>query len=70
VTAPRTALACDHGASYGDNERRTCVVCGETFAARPEDQFTWPSDTCPQGDADVCGDRTACADCPNGGDAA
>jgi hypothetical protein len=26
--------------------------------------------TCPQGDADVCGDGTACADCPNGDEAA
>jgi hypothetical protein len=26
--------------------------------------------TCPQGDADVCGDGTACADCPSGGEAA
>jgi hypothetical protein len=33
--------ACDHGATYGDNEHRTCVECGESFPARLEDHFDW-----------------------------
>lgn len=38
---------CDHGASHGTNEQRTCLLvgCGATFIPRLDEHVHWPTDT-------------------------